>query len=230
MTGGAASPRPWDRPAAEEGQAIAEIAQRLTTVRRRGIARHLFRAVYHANLGLSTPPNPLFFAGSVAGRRYTPVGGPAGLYLSFDQATTVTELRLLSFLAGEPVAAPHDPVVICTVEVRVDDLLDLTDVSTCNMLALTRAELDEDWETRQAAHIAGVGARPAGQLLALVAHAMQTFSGIVFQSRRSDFGSNLMLFPDRLYVDERVEVVDSTGVFRAHLDGPCVRGRGTARC
>lgn len=58
---------------------------------------------------------------------------------------------------------------------------------------------------------------------------MQTFSSILFQSRRSDFGSNLVLFPDRLYVDERVEVVDSTGAFRAQLNGPCVRGRGTAR-
>jgi len=229
VTGGAASPRPWDLSAAEEGQAIAEIAQRLTTVRRRGIVRHLYRAVYHANLELSTPPNPLYFAGSVAGRRYTPVGGPAGLYLSFDQATTVTELRLLSFLAGEPVAAPHDPVVICTVEVRVDDVLDLTDPTTCDLLSLTRAELDEDWEAGQAAHIAGTGARPAGQLLALAAHAMHTFSGILFQSRRSDFGSNVVLFPDRLYVDERVEVVDSTGVFRARLEGPCARGRGMAR-
>ena len=195
-------------------------------MRRRSVGRHLHRAVYAKHLKLASPPNPLYFAGSVAGRRYTPVGGPGGLYLSFDPATTITELRLLTFAAGEPVSQRHDPVTVFSANAKVADLLDLTDDETCDILGITRQELDEDWETRQAAYLAGSGPRPFGQLLALAAHAMGSFAGIIYQSRRSNFGTNVVFFPDRMYVDEFVEVIDDDVTHASRLTGSRERRAG----
>ena len=88
------SARPWDLP---HDAAVQEIAQRVVQCGRRRISGTLHRATYDKYLHPSdgSAPAPLYFAGSLSGRRYTPRGGPAGLYLSFDPLTPLAELRLV---------------------------------------------------------------------------------------------------------------------------------------
>src|SRR5687768_14795118 len=118
----AASPRPprstsgriWDLPHAE---AVVAVADRLLGVRRRRVQATLHRAVYNKYLhppappgGSPPPPQPLYYNGSLSGRRYTPRLGPAGLYLSFDPSTPPAELRAVIFEHGLPVSSEeHDP-------------------------------------------------------------------------------------------------------------------------
>jgi hypothetical protein len=210
---------------APEADALVELAQRLTTVRRRQIDQQLHRAIYTKYLLLPPGPRPLYYNSSVAGRRYTPRGGPAGLYLSFDPATTTAELRAVVFDHDAlSIAHEHDPITVISARTSVGGLLDLTDPDTCDALDVTLAELDNDWESEQDAHTKGLGPRPAGQLLAMAAHLTGEFAGIVYASRRTPFGINVVIFPDRLYDDEYVEVIDSTGFMTERLSGTAKRG------
>jgi RES domain. len=52
---------------------------------------------------------------------------------------------------------------------------------------------------------------PATQLLALVAYLTREFVGIKYNSVRTALGTNVVVFPDRLAEEDRLEVVDSTG-------------------
>jgi hypothetical protein len=60
---------------------------------------------------------------------------------------------------------------------------------------------------------------PATQLLALTAHLCGLFAGIKYPSARTDFGVNLVVFPDRLDAarGDRLEVVDSASRFAQRL-------------
>lgn len=165
-------------------------------------------------------PQPLYFNGSLAGRRYTPRKGPAGLYLSFDPSTPPAELRAVVFDHGLPVATrEQDPIVLVSVRTVVHRVLDLTDADTRAALELTRADLRADWERGQDEYLAGRGPMPATQLLALTAHLSGLFAGIKYPSARTDFGVNLVVFPDRLDAarGDLLEVVDSASRFAQRL-------------
>lgn len=164
-------PRLWARPIGEEVDVLLELGASITKARRRTIRRHLHRAVFAANLRLGPEPSPLFYKGSLAGRRYTPLGGPAGLYLSFDNATPIAELRQLMFEHGFPRSSAHNPITVVAVDSNVGGIIDLTDEPTRRLLDVTDQELEEDWEAKQEAHTRGAGQRPFGQLLTLAAHA-----------------------------------------------------------
>jgi hypothetical protein len=60
---------------------------------------------------------------------------------------------------------------------------------------------------------------PATQALALTAHASGLFAGIKYPSARTDFGTNLVVFPDRLEKDrgDSLEVVTSISGFSQRL-------------
>ncbi|HEX6040324.1 RES family NAD+ phosphorylase [Longimicrobium sp.] len=210
--------RIWDLPL---DQAIEAVLARLAGVRRLTVQGTLYRAMYAAYLlPPVTDPRPLFFNGSLAGRRYTPRKGPAGLYLSFDPSTPPAELRAVVFDHGLPVAtAEQDPIVLVSVRTVVHRVLDLTDAATRAALELTRADLRADWERGQDAYLAGRGPMPATQLLALTAHLSGLFAGIKYPSARTDFGVNLVVFPDRLDADrgDHLEVVDSGARYAQHL-------------
>jgi hypothetical protein len=146
--------RIWDLP---EREAVEAVVERLTRVRRLAIMRTLHRAMYFATLERpgGTRPEPLYYAGSLAGRRYTPRGGPAGLYLAFDPSTPPAELRAVVFEHGFPVSSePHDPIVTIAVRAVVRHVLDLTDPSTVEALDPTDANLTADWEAEQAGYLA----------------------------------------------------------------------------
>jgi hypothetical protein len=205
--------RVWDRPLDE---AVPALLPRLARVARLRIEGTLHRAMYAKFLmpPFTTHPEPLYFLGSLAGRRFTPPRGPAGLYLSFDPSTPPAELRAVAFEHGLPVSTEaHDPIVTVAVRAVVHRVLDLGDGPTRRAVGLSRAEVRADWEPGQEEYLAGRGPMPATQLLALATHLSGLFAGIRYPSARTRFGENLVVFPDRL---ERargdvLEVVDSTG-------------------
>jgi RES domain-containing protein len=194
---GASSPRIWDLPLPE---AVTAAMDRLAGVPRLTIQGTLHRAVYAKFLlPPVTSPEPLYFNGSLAGRRFTPRMGPAGLYLSFDPSTPPAELRAVVFEHGFPVSTEeHDLILLVSVRSSVHRVLDLTDASILDVLELSPSDLKADWEVEQDEYLAGRSPMPATQVLALTAHTSGLFAGIKYPSARTDFGVNLVVFPDRL--------------------------------
>jgi hypothetical protein len=215
----AANPgRIWDLP---QHEAIQAVMDRLGHVRRKTIRGTVHRAMYAKYLlSPGADPQPLYYKGSLSGRRFTPRMGPAGLYLSFDPSTPQAELRAVIFEGGVPVStSDHDPIITVAVRCAIHRILDVTDSDTRNLLDLTRADLRSDWERRQDEYLAGRAPMPATQLLALTAHASGLFAGIKYPSARTDFGVNLVVFPDRLRgsAGDFLEVVDSGNRFSQRL-------------
>lgn len=207
------SGRIWHLP---QPDALVAVAHRLTLVPRLTVRRTLHRAMYARYLDASSgvTPDPLYCRGSLAGRRYTPRLGPAGLYLSFDPSTPPAELKAVVFEHGFPAATEeHDPIILIAVRAVVHRVLDLTDASTCTTLDLSDDDLGLDWEQAQEEYLARRAPMPATQMLALAAHSTELFAGIKYPSVRTDFGINLVVFPDRLRAEhgDALEVIDSTG-------------------
>lgn len=214
--------RVWDLP---ESEALEEITERLTRVGRRTIERILYRATYlrHLDVPEGSPVEPLYYLGSLAGARYTPRKGPAGLYLAYDPATPAAELRAVVFAGGRVVRTEeHDPIVTVAVRATLHHVLDLTDDDTCRTLDLTDLELRADWEQGQDGYLRDLGPMPATQLLALAAHTSGLVTAIKYKSARTDFGTNLVVFPDRLSADagDLLEVIDSKGRLVQRLPSP----------
>jgi RES domain len=210
----------WNGPHNATVLAVAKVAAGLPLI---DISGTLFRAVWLQYI-IHPPgggkPQPLYYLGSTQGARYTPFGGPAGLYLGFDQATLPAELRVLQFIRGVPTKArAADPFTTFSVTARVHRILDLTDASITSALGLTRALLRVQWEAKMKAYRAGTGAMPATQLLTVAAHGLGTIAGIKFASVRNKKGTNLVVFPDRLdpAIGDSLDVVDSTRAIIQHL-------------
>lgn len=181
----------------------------------------LYRAVYEKYLHPATGnPEPLYYRGSLSGRRYTPRGGPAGLYLALDPATPVAELRNVVF-TGDVITSvvEHDPVLTVSILATVTRVLDLTDSAVTRSLKLTKKLLRAHWEVEMDNALAGRGPMPATQLLADAAYVTGLITGIKYPSARTRFGKNLVVFPDRLNATrgDDLLVVDSTNRYAQHL-------------
>ncbi len=175
-------------------------------------ARHLKRV----------PPEPLYHLGSTAnGARYTPLGGPSGLYLASDQPTAYAELRdLFCDAGGKPLPLkPHDPVVTIYAETEVSGVLDLTDRHIRRALGVTKLGITGEWRPEMDQYLAGLAAMPLTQQVGQAAHATRRVRGIRFPSARWKGGVCLVVFPDRLVAAEgdRVEAVDGTGTLAQFL-------------
>lgn len=176
--------------------AVAALARALTAVPLRGIDATLCRAVRAKYLDRD-PPEPLFFLGSSrAGARYTPLGGPAALYLATDQTTAFAEIQDLFFDSHgwpRPLRAA-DPVTLVCVRVAMGGVLDLTDADTLRRLALTTDGLRGEWRPAMEAWVASGGPMPLTQRLGLAAHLTGRVRGIWFRSARAGRGHCLAVF------------------------------------
>ena len=210
----------WNGPHGATVLSVARVAAGLPLI---DISGTLFRAVWHQYI--IHPPGggkaqPLYYLGSNQGARYTPFGGPAGLYLGFDQATLPAELRVLQFIGSVPTRAKAaDPFTTFSVTTAVHRILDLTDASITRALGLTKTLLRVKWEARMKTYLAGKGPMPATQLLTVAVHGLGTIAGIKFVSVLNPKGANLVVFPDRLdpAIGDSLDVVDSTGATSQHL-------------
>jgi len=202
--------------------AVVAAGDRLLRAPRIRIEGTLHSGVYAQYLDpdVHDPLEPLYYRGSVAGRRFTPCKGPAGLYLSFDSATPMAEISTVIFHDGVPEPdTSHYPVTVVAVDAVVTRVLDLTRNGVRTTVGLKKAELLGDWERGQEEYLAGRGPMPPTQILALAAHATEEFAGIKYPLARSPFGTNLVVFPDRLDParGDVIEVVDPRGRYSQRL-------------
>ena len=209
----------WQLPHANAVVAVADV---LVDLPRIVVRRTAYRAMPEAilNPASGARPEPLFYLGSLAGRRFTPRGGPAGLYMSLDPATTMAEVRAIVFTDGVPTAtADHPPIVTVAAHCDVRRVLDVTAEDIRAPLDLHAADLVADWESEQEVYLRGEGPMPVTQLLALAAHETAIIAGIVYPSARTEFGTNLVVFPDRLNSadGDHIEVINPSGRYFQRL-------------
>jgi RES domain-containing protein len=216
--GGSTSPSSAGAPLDATQRAIRTLARRIVRAPLVGVDGTLCRAV-RAEYLRRTPPEPLYHRGSLQGRRYTPPGGPAGLYLAHDQPTAFAEIRdLVQGAGGFPFALqPHNPVTLVYVEVELGRVLDLTNKDTRRELRVSRRAILAEWEIPMLTYLAGAGTMPLTQQIGEAAHLSTMVSGILYPSARWAGGRCLVVYPDRLTAADRVYAYDPTGVLSQRL-------------
>lgn len=193
-------------------RAIRTLARRILKTPAVEVEGDLCRAVAEKYLRRD-PPEPLYYWGSLDGARYTPRGGPAGLYLARDPVTALAEIRVLlrggrgrKFSSGR-----HDPVTVVSVYAKVGQVLDLTDGDVRRVLRISKKAIRTEWQAPMLAYLSGRGPMPLTQQIGLAAHVTGRIAGILYPSAREEDGVCLVVFPDRLAPGDRVEAHDSTG-------------------
>jgi len=140
-------------------------------------------------------PTLLFDLGpkiSAGGQRFSPPGDHRGLYVSAQLATAGAEFAdgLTAWKRGE--CADN---VRFTMEVRLQSVLDLTDIKVRRHLGTTKKEIQSAWEGFADLND---GAWPPTWTLGHEAFASKRFDGILFPSTKSASGTCLLIFTERL--------------------------------
>lgn len=177
------------------------------------------RAVRSKYLKDRIPPEPLYYLASArAGGRFTPLGGPAGLYLADHQEAALAELRDVVFDASgkrRPLEE-HDAVTLVTARVEMRGVLDLTDESVLGRIGLTLEDVRAEWVDAMEEHLAGRGPLPLTQQIGLAAHFTKRVRAILYPSARHPEGVCLCVFPDRLSTADG-DVIRVRGQYRQQL-------------
>lgn len=173
----------------------------------------LYRAVdMEALFGFHQPtpypqPLPLFSEGArQRGARYTPVGGPASLYLAYDPETAYAEANRVytQTWSGAPGIAPAlPPTVLISVRVRLDSILDITDTAIQRELQTGNQELLLPWRRAQSR-----GEVVATQALGQAVFDCGLFQAIRYPSALSPGAHCLVVFTERLMAPAYVETID----------------------
>lgn len=219
--GGRSSPGSRSSPLGPEQRAVRTLARRIARAPLVQVEGTLCRAV-RAKYLRRTPPEPLYYRGSEIGARYTPRGGPAGLYLASDPATALAEIRdLMQSPRGQPLPPlRREPVTLVYVETEVGRVLDLTDATVRRALRVSRKAIMAEWQEPMLAYLAAKGPMPLTQQIGLAAHVSGVVGGILFPSARWKDGLCLMVFPDRLAERDRVASCDPEDVLAQVLTPP----------
>ena len=173
----------------------------------------LYRAVdLEALFGFHQPtpypqPLPLFSEGSrQRGARYTPIGGPASLYLALDPQTAYAEANRVhtqAWASASTNAPALPPTVLISVHVRLDSILDITESSIQQALHTTLQELLRPWRLAQSrGHVV------ATQRLGQAAFDCGSFQAICYPSAQSIGAHCITVFPARLVPPAYVETID----------------------
>lgn len=199
-------------PLTPEQRAQRNLARRISRAPLEEVGATLCRAIREVYLRRD-PPQPLYYEGSLQGRRYTPLGGPAGLYLAADPPTAFAEIRdVLQGPTGRVLPlSPHDPVTLVYVEVDLVGVLDLTSSDIRRQLRASRRQILAEWEPAMLGHLNHGHPMPLTQRIAEAAHLSGVVSGILYPSARWDGGQCLVVFPDRVGAGDRVQAYDTTG-------------------
>ena len=219
--GGRTSRGPAVPPLSPEQRAVRTLARRIARAPFAEVEGTLCRAVRAKHLR-NVPSEPLYYRGSERGARYTPQGGPAGLYLASDPPTAFAEIQdLFQGVDGRPLPlTPRDPVTLAYVEIELGRVLDLTDAAVRRVLRVSRASILAEWQAPMLAYLAGAEPMPLTQRIGLAAHVTGVVKGILYPSARWRDGRCLVVFPDRLAAGDRVASYDPTGVLAQQLTLP----------
>ena len=216
--GGRSSPSSANPPLDPAQRAIRTLARRIARAPLAEVEGTLCRVV-RAKYLLRTPPEPLYYRGSESGARYTPHGGPAGLYLASDQATAFAEIRdVMHDPKGYSLPLTvHEPATLVYVETEVTQVLDLTDALVRRGLRISRRALVAEWQAPMLAYLAGTEEMPLTQQIGLAAHISGVVKGILYPSARLKAGKCLVVFPDRIGMEDYVASYDPTSFLAQEL-------------
>ena len=173
----------------------------------------LYRAVdMEALFGFHQPtpyprPLPLFSEGArQRGARYTPVGGPASLYLAHDPETAYAEANRVhtqAWAGASNIAPASPPTVLISVRARLNSVLDITDAVIQRELQTSYQELLRPWRRAQSR-----GEIVATQALGQAVFDCGLFQAIRYPSALSPGAHCLLVFPERLVTPAYVETID----------------------
>lgn len=158
------------------------------------IQETLWREIDFVHLAVDSP-QPLFAEGPVIrGARFTPPGGFATLYLTFDRSTTSLEIgAIFRHADGRETALRERPTTLIPVRVELSGVLDLGDASLLKTLRTSDQELTGEWRFSQAR-----GIEPATQRLGRIAHETGRIRGLRYRSAKVPERFCLAVFVDRL--------------------------------
>ncbi len=173
----------------------------------------LYRAVdLEALFGFHRPlpypqPLPLFSEGArQRGARYTPLGGPASLYLALDPQTAYAEANRVHTQVWSGAAATSPalpPTVLISVRVRLETILELTDTAVQHALQITERDLLRPWRLAQSR-----GQQVETQVLGKAVFDSGSFQAMRYPSAQSWGTQCVVVFPERLATPAYVETVD----------------------
>lgn len=159
---------------------------------------------------------PLFNLGApAAGARCTPVGGMASLYLAADTDTAIAEINQIYAQLrrlNPPVMVPIPPCVLFSVQVALDNVLNLNAPTVQAALQTDVAELSAPWRPVQA----GVSMPPT-QSLGQAAFDCGLIQALQYPSGQLPGHNCYIAFTDRLSGSSFIEVSDSDGNLRERL-------------
>lgn len=172
----------------------------------------LYRTLHaEALYGFSKPglykPRPLYsFGPSTSGARYTPKGGAASIYLAEDIETSTREA--LDIKAPKPLKPSQNFSALATykVAVKLESILDLTQLRIRRQLGTNLNELAENWRPR----LKGRKRKSPTQLIGALAATGGRIQGIRFRSTKKS-GLCIVIFVDAIISPSFVEVKDPRG-------------------
>jgi RES domain-containing protein len=198
---------------------IQALATAIAAAPLREVKVWMSRAVRSKYLERQERPEPLYYLASArTGGRFTPLGGPAGLYLANHQEVALPELQDVVFDESgkrRPLRR-RDAVTLMTARVVVSGVLDLTDGSVRGRIGITADDVRAEWADEMEEFLAGRGPLPLTQQIGFAAYLTQRVRAILYPSARHPDGVCLCVFPDRLSAKDG-DVVRVSGTYRQRL-------------
>ena len=163
--------------------------------------------------------DPLSAIGALqTGGRYNAPGAFSLLYTANSRITAFKETQaLFDAEDGQLRDVPRNPELILTLDVTLLCVLDLTDPDLCTRLGTSCAELVSTTPSRFILNAQGK-ATPT-QNLGAACYLNERISALKVQSAAHTDGFCLDIFPDRLFVGERITIRDEHHRLRDEIDG-----------
>lgn len=182
------------------------------------LAQQPKRGTFFRSIQFEYVSEPLSAVGSIRkGGRYNRRSRFEALYLADSQVTTLYETNAVLDVGGQPIGQRQPPRVMLSIDVELQNVVDLCDPAAHNTLNVTLAELLAPWRLAQK-----MGRRIITQQIGEAARAID-IEGLWVPSARFAPGRNLVVFPDRLRAGS------SIAIFAAGLPDLEVRLNGTYR-
>lgn len=202
-----------------QGRALATALSKTPS---QSLTRHFYRAAdYEALHGFHRSPpypavRPLWGLGAPkSGARFTQLGGPSSLYIAENPVTAlaeVTRVRAYILASGPSEIGPISPIVIFSVKVHLETVLDLTLPHVQVALGTSEAELKVAWRLVQSD-----GRIAPTQLLGQAIFDSGRYQAIRYSSDLSPGSACLVIYEDRVRHPAYVELYDPNGNLKGRL-------------
>lgn len=163
--------------------------------------------------------DPLSAIGALqSGGRYNAPGAFSLLYTANSRITAFRETQaLFDTENGQLRDVPRNPELVLTLEVTLLCVLDLTDPDLCTRLGTSSEELISLTPSRFILN--AQGKTTPTQNLGAACYLSERISTLKVQSAAHTDGFCLNIFPDRLFVGERIAIRDEHHRLRDEIDG-----------